>query len=384
MDANRISSTKLPFVILTVVAVILLQGILIADYAFGAMLKAIWYEQFANGKILHRVYTGWPVIDELLAMSVSFWDVVAANKPTLRSESIMLCASLQTFAVWAAIERLRRGEKHLILRWAPVYVFCWQYFGTAIFVPFYCYVELNRHFNPLQGGDPSIPYYQAKALIPAAIIGVIHPFRMVYFPPSGMTLSQHQAFIATYQLGPFVCYAAVAALANYFSSDGKATTTFAVNADAPWIKATYAIFGTFSGIVHLAVVGCAWRSDDPCVSLNALFVPRVGKLWLPDAADALYVEESLFFLQWDFILVVLACMIYVAGILETMRGSRGTKQPATKNALVAVCCGILSVLFSPGAVVSAVLYAREDFLRQQFAGKERERILVRAGKPAKN
>ena len=117
MKESRLSSTKVPFAVLTVVAAVVLQGILIADYAFGAMLKAIWYGQFANGKALHRIYTGWPVVDELLAMSVSFWDAVAAEKPALRLESIMLCASLQTFAVWATIERLRRGDKHLALRW---------------------------------------------------------------------------------------------------------------------------------------------------------------------------------------------------------------------------------------------------------------------------
>ncbi|KAI5460575.1 hypothetical protein BGZ63DRAFT_387468, partial [Mariannaea sp. PMI_226] len=258
---------------------------------------------------------------------------------------------------------------------APVYIFAWQYFGTAIFVPFYCFVELNRHFHSRHGSDPSVPYYQAKALIPAAIIAVIHPYRMVYFPPSSITLSQHQAFIASYQLGPFVCYALVAAFANYFTSDGKTRTTQPANADVPWIKATYAIFGAFSAIVHIAVLACVWRSGDPSVSFDTLFVPRWGQLWLPNAAEALYVEESLFFLQWDFILVTLSCMIYVARILEAMRGSKGDQEPVLKNALVVLGCGIVCVIFSPGAVVSAVLFAREDFLRQQFSERERQKML---------
>jgi hypothetical protein len=117
MASAQVASTRIPFLILTVMAVILLQGILIADGAFGAMLKAIWYGKFANGKTLHRVYTGMPVVDELLSMSVSFWDAVASQTLALRLESIMLCASLQTFALWATIERMRKGDKHFILRW---------------------------------------------------------------------------------------------------------------------------------------------------------------------------------------------------------------------------------------------------------------------------
>lgn len=116
MASVPLSSTRIQFTVLTVFAVILLQGILIADGAFFAMLKAIWFGEFANGKSLHRVYTGMPVVDELLAMSVSFWDAVASVMPALRLESIMLCASLQTFAVWATIERMRVGSKHIILR----------------------------------------------------------------------------------------------------------------------------------------------------------------------------------------------------------------------------------------------------------------------------
>jgi hypothetical protein len=117
MTSAQVDSTRMPFLILTVIAIIVLQGILIADGAFGAMLKAIWYEKFDNGKTLYRVYTGLPVVDELLAMSVSFWYAVASVKPALRLESIMLCASLQTFAVWATIERMRKGDKHAVLRW---------------------------------------------------------------------------------------------------------------------------------------------------------------------------------------------------------------------------------------------------------------------------
>jgi hypothetical protein len=258
---------------------------------------------------------------------------------------------------------------------APVYIFCWQYFGTAIFVPFYCFVELNQHFNPRKSFDPSVPYFQAKSLLPAAAIAVLHPYRMVYFPPSGTTESQHQTFIANYQLGPFICYGLVAAFANYLSSDHKDEKPHAPNADAPWIKATYAVFGLFSGVVHLSIMRLLLQSKDPSVSLSTVFVPQLGKIWKPDAAASLYVEESLFFLQWDFILVVLACSIYITRISEGMYCSRDGGWPAFKSITLVLAFGVACVLFSPGAVVSGVLYLREDFLRRDYADKQEKDLL---------
>ena len=272
---------------------------------------------------------------------------------------------------------------------APILIFCWQYFGTAIFVPIYCFVELQRHFDS-ETSDPSVPLLQAKALIPAAAIAVIHPFRMVYFPPSQLTDSQHQVHIAFYQLGPFICYALVATFANYMAADhrdGEAQVT-KPNADAWWIKATYAFFGSFSGIVHVATVCKVIFSRDPSLSLDRLFVPRLAPIWQDDAAANMYVEESLFFLQWDFILVVMACSLYVTRIAEAMYGSRTEGEDgwlAFKSAAVLLGCGVSCVALGPGAVVSTVLFLREDLLRKQYMLQEEKlamdgELMIKDGK----
>lgn len=243
-------------------------------------------------------------------------------------------------------------------------------------MPFYCFVELNRHFAPQQASDPSVPFLQAKALLPAAAIAFLHPYRMVYFPPSGTTESQHQTFIANYQLGPFICYALVAASENYLSSDHKDEKSYPANADAPWVKATYAVFGLFSGVVHLTIMRVLLQSNDPSVSLATVFVPQLAKIWRPDAAASLYVEESLFFLQWDFILVVLACSIYITRISEAMYGPHsGDGWLSFKSAALVLLFGITCVLLSPGAVVSGVLYLREDFLRQNYMNKQEKDLI---------
>lgn len=242
-------------------------------------------------------------------------------------------------------------------------------------------MELQRHFGP-ETSDPSVPLLQAKALIPAAAIAVIHPFRMVYFPPSQITDSQHQAHIAFYQLGPFICYALVATFANYLASDHRDSEAQVTkpNEDAWWIKAAYAFFGCFSGIVHVAMVCRVIFSRNPTLSLDRLFVPRLAPIWHDDAAANMYVEESLFFLQWDFILVVLACSLYVTRLVEAMYGSRGEGEDgwlAFKSASILLCCGVSCVALGPGTVVSAVLFLREDFLRKQYMLQEEKLAMDR-------
>jgi hypothetical protein len=117
MAFARFASTRTPFLIITVVSAFLLQGWLIADGAFAAMSTAIYKGHWENGQVLHRIYTGIPILDWTLAMSVSFWYPTIAELEASRLEAAMLCASLQALAAWASIERMRRGEKQVVLRW---------------------------------------------------------------------------------------------------------------------------------------------------------------------------------------------------------------------------------------------------------------------------
>ena len=77
---------------------------------------------------------------------------------------------------------------------------------------------------------------------------------MVYFPPEGITTSQHQAWLAVWQLAPFWCYCVVTAISTYISSKGKPEASHERDADLRWIKAIYVTFGLFSGIMHMSVM----------------------------------------------------------------------------------------------------------------------------------
>jgi hypothetical protein len=116
MTSTIVSSTKVPFTILTVVSLILLEGFLITNGAFFGILAPAWSGKSADGKPFYRVYTGLPIIDEILIMPVAYWRGVTGTTPILHLQAAMLCASLQAFPVWAGIEQMRKGNKHAILR----------------------------------------------------------------------------------------------------------------------------------------------------------------------------------------------------------------------------------------------------------------------------
>ncbi|KAF1978069.1 hypothetical protein BU23DRAFT_525733 [Bimuria novae-zelandiae CBS 107.79] len=378
MASAQVASSRTPFLIITVLSALLLQGWLITNGAFAAMFIATFKGHWENGHKLHRVYTGIPMIDWTLAVSVSFWDPIIVELEATRLESAMLCASLQALATWASIERMRRGEKHVVLQWLPFYMFALQYFGTAIFLPFYFYLDLDHHFS---GGvsDPSVGYLQAKSLLPAVALAFLNCYRMVFFPPSSITQPMHQAYIAFYQLGPFACYAIVAAVSSLDSIKGQQPPRQTKHADAWWIKTTYAVLGLFSGVAHIVIFAYATTSSDASLSLSRLFVPKIDKTWGSKAAEMRYAEEHLFFLQWDFILIVLACALYATRTLEGMYCRRAEGWTSVQGGALVLVTGIACTIVSPGAVVSLILYLREDILRANYDREQNVPAKKRSG-----
>lgn len=105
------------FITLAILAVFLLHGVFRYDGGTEALVTHANEGRFSNGKTLHRVYTGYPIIDHILPMSVSFWDpVLYQSRPTLLL-SRTFSASVQSLGVFAMVESRRKGCKNIILRW---------------------------------------------------------------------------------------------------------------------------------------------------------------------------------------------------------------------------------------------------------------------------
>jgi hypothetical protein len=249
-----------------------------------------------------------------------------------------------------------------------VNVFAWQYIGAAIFVPLYFLVELESHFIPDNVSDPEVPYLQAKSLLPGAALVIIHLYRMVYFPPEGTTVSQHQAWLAVWQLAPLLCYCVVAAISTYLSTEDKVAAPHQRDADLRWVKATYALFGLFSGVMHVSVMYQLASSQSPSVSLMETFIPRSSSLWQPNTASSVFIAESAFFLQWDYIIIVVVGGIYTTKILQMVYG---LNYGIIGGLVLTFSSCVASHIIGSGLVWAVVLLLREEFLRKSFkVGKQ--------------
>lgn len=256
---------------------------------------------------------------------------------------------------------------------APVNILAWQLIGAAMFVPLYLMIELEQQLFPRKQGmwqDPTVPYLQAKALIPASTVTILHLYRMVYFPPSGTTSSQHQTLMAIWQGAPFLFYCAIATIVLYLSPKNptQKDPTPSRNADKSWVKATIALYGLFSAAMHIGVLWELMFTKDLLVSHESTFLPMHQKLKLPNAGDVVFDEERKYFLQWDYIIVLVGAAVYVTAILDRINSGFGRM----KQLVVFIVAVLASHVVSFGLVCAIVLYIREDFLRSRVAVEKKD------------
>lgn len=187
---------------------------------------------------------------------------------------------------------------------------------------------------------------------------------MVYFPPASITTSQHQAFMAVWQLAPFFCSAALLAIANCFPGSESQSR----NKDARWVKTTYVVYGLLSAAAQLGVHFILSTSKDPSVSQAAAYIPRFDNLWQQDTAISVFVDKAMFFLQVDYIIIVIASGVYVNANLEGLYGRFTTVGWFASLMLIMAACHV----FSLGFVYAGILYLREDALRVRYLSEEQK------------
>ncbi|RYP69054.1 hypothetical protein DL769_005372 [Monosporascus sp. CRB-8-3] len=382
----NIAASKATFYFLSIFGFFILLGVLSINGGMWQLFLTMWSGEYSDGSPRYPIYTGVAAVDYLIAMPVSFWVPAVTQMPALKLTSVVLYPTLQALATWATIECFRQGEKPAMLRWAPLAIFVWMWFGTGVFMGLYCYYDLVRHFysRNLQTkiiDTASVPYHYAVSIPAATILAYIWPYILIHFPPAGTTTAQHQTFIALNQFGSVFCYILVAAGANYLSSNHTDNTPRPRHADAPWIKATYALYAVFCVLMHFVAIGWVLQSSDPNVSISEVFLPKFDNMHVTPLGRAksksmMMAPEVQFFLQWDFLLAVFVGAIWATRTTEAMYCPRqGGWEPLTSAGLV-FAFSIVSLLLNPGAVLSALLYVREDFLREGQGSEQSDGVSV--------
>ncbi|KUI61464.1 hypothetical protein VP1G_08623 [Cytospora mali] len=332
----------------------------------------MWTGNFSDGSTLHTVYTGFSLLDFPLSLTPTFWTPALAQASAIKLLSTTLYAALQSLAAWGTIEVFRLGQKPAFLRWAPALICLWMYTGTALFVPFYCYYDLTRHFNThhrnAKPSDPSVGYYQAVCIPAAALLCYIWPYYVMHYPPHGTTSSLHQTILAFNIFGGLLCYVLVLGGASFLAPAQPAAIPGDIGSEAPWIKATYAMLAIFSLSAHFEVVGDILWSQDRSISFSSVFVPDfwVGIFGSPTSLESRMAPEVHFFLQWDFLIFVFSTSVWATRIVEAMYCDRKDGWAAATRAGLILAFSLGGLLLNPGCVLSVLLYIREDFLRKEY------------------
>ena len=108
MQSDKITSV---FPVLSMIGVYLLWVIMWENGTIGALEKAVYQQQFADGTPLQTVYTGFTAIDHALSTLVAF--TYYPTDGTYRNARLLyidILSTLQTAQLWCLVEGLRLGR----------------------------------------------------------------------------------------------------------------------------------------------------------------------------------------------------------------------------------------------------------------------------------
>lgn len=146
--------------------------------------------------------------------------------------------------------------------------------GAAIIPLYYLVYSIISRKDSYLGTGREVPTAQARALLPAIVVGYLVPTVALYMPWGNLDTTQN--FTALWQVAPVIPNVLLLVLAPLFSSSGSAPShsTASVPADVRHLKRIYLIVGVVTGFTHLTTLYICWTSENPQLSLSYVFVPN--------------------------------------------------------------------------------------------------------------
>ena len=257
--------------------------------------------------------------------------------------------------------------------------------GAAFVQPIYFYFITQ---SKAISRDPAIPLNEAIALFITTLPTVLFP--LLLFAPAWLNYStwDHHGYIAIFQGTPFlmvvICLVSIAVMMPRYGLVSKKDAKNP-NVDKPWIVASYVMAGTIAAAVHIYTVIGSLKSTNPDTALTRLFIPSPAKVnsfsaspynstfnsTLPSTAlPAEYhvlLEGYHLFTQFDWIVVVLSCVVFTHYLLSNVAGDDAKTSPqkmSSENLRELAYLVVGSVALGPGAAGSFALAVRESRLRE--------------------
>ena len=244
---------------------------------------------------------------------------------------------------------------------AALWGLLWNGFGAAIIIPIYCYLHLRS--QPAKR-DSALPLNEAKALVATTVLGSLLPLILMLPPFLNCKIETQQAFTALFQLTPviFVSLHYIAARCIAFFSKNESYS----DAGRPFVHQAWVFTGVCSATAHGYVLMMSLFSQNSATTFSRVYIPSPANVNL--SASNRLTEGGQLFLQYDFIIISLTCILYAYLLLEqqakTLMSSVSAvhERPGLERYTTLLLVGLVTFLLGPGAVVSFAFALREDTL----------------------
>ena len=184
--------------------------------------------------------------------------------------------------------------------------------------------------------------------------------------------SVQQTLITVFVLAPLIFSATqhtLALLLSFFPSGALQQQS----KSRLYVMGVYLFCALVSAGVHLYILVTATFSTDPAISFSRVYLPSPTRAYgsFPEKLT----EGAHLFIQYDYIYILLSCILYTYLILgpqlerRTFPAKISTMFPISPLTSAYVVISVLTLLFGPSAIVSLALWARESWLEREVSVK---------------
>lgn len=243
----------------------------------------------------------------------------------------------------------------------------WYGFGAAIILPLYCIVHLrNRSVNQAS----AVPLNEAKALLPTTALGLFLPLLLILPPIMGCRVEHQQALIALFQFSPLIFVLIQRIVARLFKALNEHRSLS--DSNKQFVMASYIFAGLSSAAAHLYVLKISLFAQNTRVAFSRVFIPSMVKI--DPQAPSKITEGAHLFLQFDWIIINLTCMLYIYFLLEahleTLIRHMNISSISGK-VVILLLITITTVILGPGAAVSFACATIENRRQGRATAKTR-------------
>ncbi|KAK2749194.1 hypothetical protein FQN57_006809 [Myotisia sp. PD_48] len=316
--------------------------------------------KYRNGRDLLTTYLGIPLLDHPISIVVAFFDD-QTNGLDLGARLMMVefLGSLQTVALWTLVESLRTQQKPTSMTIPAVWGLLWNASGSALILPIYMYFHMRWWCKTPKGSDMRVPLHHAKVLSFSVLAGAFLPAAVLLLPPYvDRDPTSHQAITAIFQASPvfvFVIQHAISKITSRFSGSRQQMIS---DESTQYVQRAYLLTGLIAALAHLYVFAVSLGTENSALGFSRIFVPSPEQVLR--SSDSIVKEGALLFLQYDWIITNVACVLWIFFLLRgSLEGPFGLHDIAKVLGL----CG-LALALGPGAMGSLGLWWREKCLEK--------------------